>query len=149
MPCGLSETLFMFKHIFLHAPLRLMLMPLLFKALIATCVAQDALPDTPPVLLQMVRDDMVHQDMKLSSEQIQSLRSILKPIDERWFFSRNLPLTNQKTEVQTLTDELRRKLASILDADGDGSMMDDIVDLTKGTSKGGLGGLLSRVLGKR
>ncbi|MEZ5380069.1 MAG: DUF937 domain-containing protein [Acidimicrobiales bacterium] len=42
-------------------------------------------------------------------------------------------------------------LASILDADGDGSMMDDLIDLTKGggASKGGLGGLLSKVLGRR
>ncbi len=41
-------------------------------------------------------------------------------------------------------------LASILDADGDGSVMDDIVDLTKGKggAKGGLGGLLSKVLGR-
>lgn len=42
-------------------------------------------------------------------------------------------------------------LASILDADGDGSVMDDLIDLTKGggKSKGGLGGILSKVLGRR
>ncbi len=42
-------------------------------------------------------------------------------------------------------------LAAILDADGDGSMMDDLIDLTKGKggAKGGIGGLLGRVLGKR
>ncbi len=45
-------------------------------------------------------------------------------------------------------------LGKILDADGDGSMMDDLIDLTKGGgaasgSKGGLGGLLSEVLGRR
>ncbi len=42
-------------------------------------------------------------------------------------------------------------LASILDADGDGSMMDDLIDLTKGkgSTKGGLGGLLGKVLGRR
>ena len=41
-------------------------------------------------------------------------------------------------------------LASILDADGDGSVMDDLIDLTKGkgAAKGGLGGLLDKVLGR-
>lgn len=42
-------------------------------------------------------------------------------------------------------------LASILDADGDGSIMDDVMDMAKGgggKSKGGLGGLLGKILGR-
>ncbi len=42
-------------------------------------------------------------------------------------------------------------LASILDADGDGSIMDDVMDMAKGgggQSKGGLGGLLAKILGR-
>lgn len=39
-------------------------------------------------------------------------------------------------------------LASILDADGDGSVMDDVMDMASGASgsKGGLGGLLGKLL---
>lgn len=45
-------------------------------------------------------------------------------------------------------------LASILDADGDGSIMDDVMGMATGggtsgsNSKGGLGGLLSKILGR-
>ncbi len=43
-------------------------------------------------------------------------------------------------------------LASILDADGDGSIMDDVMGMatgaTGGSSKGGLGGLLGKLLGR-
>ena len=44
-------------------------------------------------------------------------------------------------------------LASILDADGDGSIIDDVMDMASGASggqkKGGLGGLLGKILGGR
>lgn len=44
-------------------------------------------------------------------------------------------------------------LASILDSDGDGSIMDDVMDMAGGnagggSSKGGLGGLLGKILGR-
>ncbi len=75
----------------------------------------DPSPPTPPVLLQMIRDDAVHDDLRLSDTQRDQIMEVLKTIDGRWFRSRNLPVDTQTQEVQTLTDELNSKLRSILD----------------------------------
>lgn len=77
--------------------------------------AQDSSrPAAPPVLLQMIRDDLVHRELGLSDSQIQSVRNVLQSIDPRWFRARNFPTQKRTAEVDSLTKELREKLIPIL-----------------------------------
>ena len=80
--------------------------------------AQDAQasPSTPPVLLQMIRDDSVHQDLRMTDDQIAEVVDALKTVDGRWFRARNFPLDKQPGELDELTGELRSQLKSILDS---------------------------------
>ena len=75
----------------------------------------DPSPQTPAVLLQMIRDDAVHDDLRLSDTQRDQIMESLKTIDPRWFRARNLPADKQTQEVQTLTSELNKNLRDILD----------------------------------
>ncbi len=77
--------------------------------------AQEVIPNTPPVLLQMIRDASVQGELKLDSSQRAQVVQALKAVDGRWFRSRNLPAEKQQTEITTLTTELHRSLTSILD----------------------------------
>ena len=64
-------------------------------------------------------------------------------------------LNDERRQVETKSPGLGG-LASILDADGDGSVIDDVMDMASGGSaggaaggqKGGLGGLLGKILGR-
>jgi thiol-disulfide isomerase/thioredoxin len=75
--------------------------------------AQEAVP---PVLLQMIRDDAVHDELGLSREQREQIIQILKTVDGRWFRSRNMVPAKQAQELTLLTDELRAQLKATLDA---------------------------------
>lgn len=59
---------------------------------------------------------------------------------------------NQERQTQEKSNPGLGGLASILDADGDGSIMDDIAGMaggqSGGSSSGGLGGLLGKILGR-
>ncbi|NND95750.1 MAG: redoxin domain-containing protein [Pirellulaceae bacterium] len=69
-------------------------------------------PSAPPVLLQMIRDDLVHQDLGLTGAQRDSLREVLLQVDGRWFRARNLPAAKQQQELTALTALLRQRLAA-------------------------------------
>ena len=77
---------------------------------------QQAEPNTPPVLLQMIRDSSVQDELKLSGSQRERVAETLKSIDGRWFRSRNLPAEEQRTEIATATTELQSSLKDLLDA---------------------------------
>lgn len=61
-------------------------------------------------------------------------------------------LLQNERKAQEATSPGLGGLASILDADGDGSIMDDVMGMATGggesSSKGGLGGLLGKLLGR-
>ncbi len=65
--------------------------------------ADETLPQTPPVLLQMIRDDSVHRDLGLSEQQRDQVLSLLREVDGPWFRSRNSPADQQHGEVMQLT----------------------------------------------
>jgi peroxiredoxin len=81
---------------------------------VATAQTAVAPPSSPPVLLQMIRDDLVHQDLGLTEPQIESVQKILQSIDPRWFRARNFQPDKLETELVTLTSELRTKLQQTL-----------------------------------
>ncbi len=69
----------------------------------------------PPVLLQMMRDDAVHEELKLSDSQIGQVETALRQVDGDWFLSRNFPADKQAAKVSELTVVLDQSLRSILD----------------------------------
>lgn len=56
-------------------------------------------------------------------------------------------LGNEKAAAEKKTPGLGG-LSSILDADGDGSIMDDVIGMATGKSKGGIGGMLGKLFGR-
>lgn len=82
--------------------------------------AQDAAstlaPQTPPVLLQMIRDDSVHAELDLSREQIDSIMGLLTQIDGPWFRARILPPDQQTATIEKLSDGLLGQLREVLDS---------------------------------
>ena len=82
--------------------------------MIAPALAEQTLPQTPPVLLQMIRDDSVHRDLGLSAKQRDQILEVLQEVDGPWFRSRNLPADQQHREVTRLNERVRTKLKEIL-----------------------------------
>ena len=82
--------------------------------IVLSAAAEVPPPQTPPVLLQMIRDDAVHRELELSDKQIVSLMSALREVDPPWFRSRILPSERQRDEITILTSKLRGSLAAIL-----------------------------------
>ncbi|MDM4018757.1 redoxin domain-containing protein [Roseiconus lacunae] len=74
-------------------------------------------PETQPVLLQMVRDNAIHQELNLSSDQIEQIREALKPIDGPWFRVRIRPVEERIETIGTLTEQLENSLRGILTAE--------------------------------
>ena len=72
-------------------------------------------PQLPPVLLQMVRDDAVHEELQASDDQRESILEVLPEIDGRWVRAKSLSTELQRTEIETLSGELRQQLSRILD----------------------------------
>ncbi len=72
-------------------------------------------PQLPPVLLQMVRDDAVHEELQASDDQRESILEVLPEIDGRWVRAKSLSTELQRAEIEKLTGELRQQLARILD----------------------------------
>lgn len=70
-----------------------------------------------PHLLQMVRDDAVHRELRLSQNQIQSVEVAIAKVDPVWWPSRILPADEVAAIVRELTSNLRQDLGSILTAD--------------------------------
>lgn len=80
------------------------------------CEAKEAgpQPQIPAVLLQMIRDDAVHDELSLSDAQRGQIMEVLSTIDGRWFRSRNLPLAKQTPEIRALSETLKARLRDIL-----------------------------------
>ena len=97
----------------LRRPSILFLLPTFFLA-ITPALADQTLPQTPPVLLQMIRDDSVHRDLGLSAGQRDQVLAMLREVDGDWFRSRILPADQQHREVARLTEHVRTKLTEIL-----------------------------------
>ena len=70
-----------------------------------------------PVLLQMIRDESIHEALKLEPSQIESVISFLPQVDDRWFRARNLPVGKRIAELEEVTNILRQSLSGILDSD--------------------------------
>jgi len=70
-----------------------------------------------PYLLQMIRDDSVHEELRLSTAQVDSVRKAIGEVDPRWWVSRIMPADKQQAEIRELTEILSNRLATILDAD--------------------------------
>lgn len=73
-------------------------------------------PEAPPVLLQMVRDDSIHQELGLSEQQVSEVLEALGPIDGPWFRVRIRPVEERVATIAQLTDQLTRSLEAILDS---------------------------------
>ncbi|TWT72988.1 redoxin domain-containing protein [Allorhodopirellula solitaria] len=76
---------------------------------------ESASPAAPPYLLQMIRDDAVHEELGLDETAIQGVDEALAEVDPRWWVSRILPAEEQAAEVSQLTEILRGRLAEVLD----------------------------------
>ena len=83
--------------------------------LVSTCTAQTG-PQTPPVLLQMIRDESVHNELQLNDDQRDQVLQLLKSVDGPWFRSRILAAEQQRQQIEKLTAELQSQLARILEA---------------------------------
>ena len=79
--------------------------------------AQTTVPETQPVLLQMIRDDSVHQELELSEDQVRRVLAALEPIDGPWFRVRIRPLEERTKTIADLTGQLENSLRGILNAD--------------------------------
>ncbi len=86
----------------------------IFVALTAIqLIAQEPI-ELSPVLLQMIRDDAVHEELNLEPEEIESIVNLLPSVDAPWFRARNLPLEKRVTEIDRLTMQLRQLLQPLL-----------------------------------
>ncbi|MEM9366796.1 MAG: redoxin domain-containing protein, partial [Planctomycetota bacterium] len=70
-----------------------------------------------PYLLQMVRDDAIHQELKLDASQIRQVLASLEEVDGPWWRGRILPTDRNHENVAQLTRQLRARLGSILSVD--------------------------------
>ena len=84
--------------------------------LLASGASGQSAPQLPPVLLQIARDDAVHDELQASDDQRASIMEALPEIDGRWFRARHLSGVEERSELETLTDELEQRLSRILDA---------------------------------
>ena len=78
------------------------------------CIADTQKSGSPPVLLQMIRDDAVHAELKLSDLQKSRILSALRGVDGPWFRSRNFEMRTREAEIRKLGEQLEEKLQTIL-----------------------------------
>lgn len=83
---------------------------------VAQSTAKTDAPETVPVLLQMIRDDSVHRELKLTDDQVHKVYDALRPIDGPWFRVRIRPAAERVATIGQLTDQLQAALESILNA---------------------------------
>ncbi|MEO9593057.1 redoxin domain-containing protein [Rhodopirellula bahusiensis] len=74
-------------------------------------------PAASPFVLQMIRDDSVHAELQLSTDQIDQVYEAIGEVDPRWWVNRIAPLEKQSTEIRELTAMLKSRLSSVLSAD--------------------------------
>ncbi len=93
------------------------LVALMVASFAGTLVANPLLAQSsPPVLLQMIRDDAIHDELNLTADQRDSILRALPAIDGRWFRARNLKSDEQGAEIDKLTAEMKQQLGTIIDS---------------------------------
>ncbi|WDQ18844.1 redoxin domain-containing protein [Rhodopirellula sp. P2] len=70
-----------------------------------------------PFVLQMIRDDSVHTELQLSTDQIDQVYGAIAEVDPRWWVNRITPLEQQSAEIRALTSTLKSRLSGILSGD--------------------------------
>ncbi|HBJ35310.1 MAG TPA: thioredoxin [Planctomycetaceae bacterium] len=73
-------------------------------------VAADQVKETPAVLLQMMRNDSIHDDLDLAPAARRAIHETLDTIDGPWWRSRLLEVDQRQIEVARLTEALRQML---------------------------------------
>jgi peroxiredoxin len=76
-------------------------------------VAQDGV-EMPPVLLQMLRNDVVHAQMGLTESEIAKVNDVLNRVDGPWWRSRNMQDAERIETVASLTELVREELRTII-----------------------------------
>lgn len=66
------------------------------------------------VLLQMIRDNAVQQELRISDQQKKKILSALRMVDAPWFRSRHLKTLTREQEISKLVGQLEAKLQAIL-----------------------------------
>lgn len=77
-------------------------------------IVSSAAAETSPVLLQLIRNDIVQTEIKVSAAQKQKLMDVLVEIDPLWFRARNLSGDAHTDRLQELTNQTRRELERFL-----------------------------------
>lgn len=70
-----------------------------------------------PYVLQMIRDDSVHAELQLSTDQIDQVYDAIEEVDPRWWVNRIAPAEKQSTEIRELTAILKNRLTGVLSSD--------------------------------
>ncbi|WP_063709006.1 redoxin domain-containing protein [Rhodopirellula sallentina] len=83
----------------------------------AETAADTAAQDSQPFLLQMIRDDAVHQELHLDKSDVERVEQAIAEVDPRWWTSRIKPPQQQQSEIRSLSKQLRSRLESLLDQD--------------------------------
>ncbi|MCC9641317.1 redoxin domain-containing protein [Rhodopirellula sp. JC740] len=79
--------------------------------------AEDTETPAQPYVLQMIRDDSVHAELQLSTEQVDQVYEALAEVDPRWWVNRIAPQPQQQNEIRELTSLLKQRLSGVLNAD--------------------------------
>ncbi|MEM9825596.1 MAG: redoxin domain-containing protein [Planctomycetota bacterium] len=70
--------------------------------------------DASPVMLQMIRDDAIHEELDLQANQREQILKVLETVDPPWWRARNFPAEKQSVAIAELNTELRRRLGGVL-----------------------------------
>jgi peroxiredoxin len=79
--------------------------------------AEPSAAPAQPYVLQMIRDDSVHAELQLSTDQVDQVYDAIGEVDPRWWVNRIAPLEKQRNEIRELTAMLKSRLSSILSDD--------------------------------
>lgn len=79
--------------------------------------AEPSAAPAQPYVLQMIRDDSVHAELQLSTDQVEQVYDAIGEVDPRWWVNRIAPLEKQGNEIRELTAMLKSRLSSILSDD--------------------------------
>ncbi|MCA9136841.1 MAG: redoxin domain-containing protein [Planctomycetales bacterium] len=80
----------------------------------ANGTAQEAPPEPQPVLLQMIRDDAIHDELKLSDDQVRRVFESIAEIDDPWYQAGRLPTAERIATIEKLSAQLTNALSAIL-----------------------------------
>ncbi|MFG0265365.1 MAG: redoxin domain-containing protein [Rhodopirellula sp. JB055] len=83
----------------------------------AAVAAEVSASQSQPYVLQMIRDDSVHAELQLSTDQIDQVYDAIAEVDPRWWVNRIAPLEKQSAEIGELTTILKSRLSGILSGD--------------------------------